>query len=276
MLLCFILFFCTFHWADLSWLTFHYLLYPVWLCMWQIIKNLEPWTLNLTGEAQLAAQQLPVQNLLVYDDLKRAILQRVRRSPEQHRQRFRSLELGPFVMAHQLRDACRRWLLAGEGGVDYVIDQVVLEQFIARLPKGRDDVQHHWEGVFGDPVGGPHPPLLSPGMGIHPLFGPRTLAVAPTHEGYQRADHPLVSGITALQIQGDPQAGDADDWSRLPLQEWGGGGCRPEGFPAWVGRWGYVARGAWFSKVCSGRKTQETAVSKWVKCKMRITCVWLQ
>ncbi len=48
----------------------------------------------LTGEAQLAAQQLPVQNLLVYDDLKRAILQRVGRSPEQHRQRFRLLELG--------------------------------------------------------------------------------------------------------------------------------------------------------------------------------------
>ncbi len=39
----------------------------------------------LTGEAQLAAQQLSVQNLLVYDDLKRAILQRVGRSPEQHR-----------------------------------------------------------------------------------------------------------------------------------------------------------------------------------------------
>ncbi len=93
----------------------------------------------LTGEAQLAAQQLPVQNLLVYDDLKRAILQRVGRSPEQHRQRFRSLELGengrPFVMAHQLRDACRRWLLTAEGGVDQIIDRVVLEQFIARLPK---------------------------------------------------------------------------------------------------------------------------------------------
>ncbi len=93
----------------------------------------------LTGEMQLAAQQLPVQNLLVYEVLKRAILQRVGRSPEQHRQRFRSLELGengrPFVMAHQRRDACRRWLLAGEGGVDYIIDQVVLEQFIARLPK---------------------------------------------------------------------------------------------------------------------------------------------
>ncbi len=35
------------------------------------------------GEAQLAAQQLPVQNLLVYDDLKRAILQRVGRNPKQ-------------------------------------------------------------------------------------------------------------------------------------------------------------------------------------------------
>ncbi len=34
-----------------------------------------------------------------------------------------------------------------------------------------------------------------------------------------------------------------------------------------------VAGGAWFSEVCSGRKTQETAVSKWVKCKMRNTCV---
>ncbi len=37
-----LLFFCTFHWADLSRPTFHYWLYPVWLCMWQIIKNLEP------------------------------------------------------------------------------------------------------------------------------------------------------------------------------------------------------------------------------------------
>ncbi len=27
-----------------TFLTFHYLLYPVWLCMWQIIKNLEPRT----------------------------------------------------------------------------------------------------------------------------------------------------------------------------------------------------------------------------------------
>ncbi len=42
------IFFCTFHWADLSWPTFHYWLYPVWLCMWQIIKNLEPWNTCFT------------------------------------------------------------------------------------------------------------------------------------------------------------------------------------------------------------------------------------
>ncbi len=41
-------FFCTFHWADLSRPTFHYWLYPVWLCMWQIIKNLEP-ICSITG-----------------------------------------------------------------------------------------------------------------------------------------------------------------------------------------------------------------------------------
>ncbi len=40
------LFFCTVHWADLSWPPFHYWLYPVWLCMWQINENLEPWTLH--------------------------------------------------------------------------------------------------------------------------------------------------------------------------------------------------------------------------------------
>ncbi|XP_048042076.1 uncharacterized protein LOC125265726 [Megalobrama amblycephala] len=93
----------------------------------------------LSGEAQVAAQQLPVQNLLVYDDLRRAIIQRVGRTPEQHRQRFRSLDLGesgrPFMMAQQLRDSCRKWLLAEGSDVDLVIDRVVLEQFITRLPK---------------------------------------------------------------------------------------------------------------------------------------------
>lgn len=93
----------------------------------------------LSGEAQVAAQQLPVQNLQVYEVLKHVILQRVSLSPEQHCQHFRSLDLGecgrPFVMAQQLGDACRRWLMAGESDVEEVIDKVVLEQFVARLPR---------------------------------------------------------------------------------------------------------------------------------------------
>ncbi|XP_067270787.1 putative SCAN domain-containing protein SCAND2P [Pseudorasbora parva] len=103
----------------------------------------EDWPMRLlpllSGEAQVAAHQLPVKNLLVYDDLKRAILQRVGRTPEQHRQRFRTLALEesgrPFIFAHQLRDSCRKWLMAGECDAEGIIDRVVLEQFVARLPK---------------------------------------------------------------------------------------------------------------------------------------------
>ncbi len=84
--------------------------------------------------------------------------------------------------------------------------------------------------MLSHPVGRPHPPLLPPGSGVHPLFGPRAPPVAPPHEGYQRADHPLVSSFTALYVQGGPQAGGTDGGSRL-LQECPPG-CRPEGSPA--------------------------------------------
>ncbi len=62
------------------------------------------WSPCWRGKRRVAAQHLPVANLLAYDDLKRAILQCFGRTPEQHRQRFRSVELGdcgrrPFVMA---------------------------------------------------------------------------------------------------------------------------------------------------------------------------------
>ncbi|XP_058629186.1 uncharacterized protein LOC131538975 [Onychostoma macrolepis] len=38
-------------------------------------------------------------------------------------------------MAQQLRDSCRKWLLAEGSDVDHIIDRVVLEQFVTRLPK---------------------------------------------------------------------------------------------------------------------------------------------
>ncbi len=122
----------------------------------------------------LARTQWPVrliplltgENLLAYEDLKRAILQRVGRNPEQHRQRFRSVELGdsgrPFVMAQQLRDACRKWLMAEPRDVEGVINLVVLEQFIGRLPSSNGrvgpvpppDVTNAGHPAGGGPYGG--------------------------------------------------------------------------------------------------------------------------
>ncbi|XP_051504740.1 uncharacterized protein LOC127412434 [Myxocyprinus asiaticus] len=95
----------------------------------------------LSGEAQLVAQQLQVANFLGYTNLKKAILQRVSRSPEQHCQRFPTLALSevshPSAFPQQLCDASRWWLLAEEeGDAADVINIVALEQFISRLQKG--------------------------------------------------------------------------------------------------------------------------------------------
>ncbi|XP_068074392.1 uncharacterized protein [Danio rerio] len=102
----------------------------------------------LSGEAQIAAQQLPAQNLLEYAHLKRAILQRAGRNPEEQRQLFRSLVLAeggrPFAFAQQLRDACRRWLIQDGRTTAQLVDAVVLEQFITRLPSRTSEwVQCH-------------------------------------------------------------------------------------------------------------------------------------
>ncbi len=148
----------------------------------------------LTGEAQVAAQQLPVANLLAYEDLKRAILQRVGRNPEQHRQRFRSMGLGdygrPFVMAQQLRDACRKWLLAEPRDVEGVIDLVVLEQFVARLPRRTAEwVQCHRPTSLAQAIqlaedhlaacpGSASPGLISLSLSLSPLPSPLLLHLA--------------------------------------------------------------------------------------------------
>uniref|UniRef100_A0AAR2L553 SCAN box domain-containing protein n=1 Tax=Pygocentrus nattereri TaxID=42514 RepID=A0AAR2L553_PYGNA len=52
----------------------------------------------------------------------------------QHRQLFRTFDW-PFVLAQQFRDSCRRWLLSEECDSKEVLDLVVLEQFITRLPE---------------------------------------------------------------------------------------------------------------------------------------------
>ncbi|XP_060786790.1 uncharacterized protein LOC132892529 [Neoarius graeffei] len=92
----------------------------------------------LTGQAQLAVLQLPANSRLMYVDLRRAILQHAGRSPEQQRQRFRSLcleEVGqPF--GQQLWDTCWQWLRADNRDAEGVIDLVPMGQFVARLPEG--------------------------------------------------------------------------------------------------------------------------------------------
>ncbi|XP_048019114.1 uncharacterized protein LOC125250521 [Megalobrama amblycephala] len=61
---------------------------------------------------------------------------RWRRSSCQQRTSWSLTTFGrPFVLAQQLRDSCRKWLLAEGSDVDRIIDRVVLEQFITRLPK---------------------------------------------------------------------------------------------------------------------------------------------
>lgn len=89
--------------------------------------------------------------------MKRAILQWVCCSPEQHRQHFRLVDLGdsgqPFVMDRQLQDACRKWLVAGKRDIKEVVDLIVLEQFIARVPRGTAEwVQYHHPALLNQAI----------------------------------------------------------------------------------------------------------------------------
>ncbi|XP_051241575.1 uncharacterized protein LOC127355117 [Dicentrarchus labrax] len=93
----------------------------------------------LSGESQTAALGLPASSRGEFRNIKRAILDRMGFSPEDHRRRFRSATLGPsacpFVYAQQLKDAATRWLQPGGSvGERQMLEQVVLEQFVEGLP----------------------------------------------------------------------------------------------------------------------------------------------
>ncbi|XP_064189961.1 uncharacterized protein LOC135253984 [Anguilla rostrata] len=78
----------------------------------------EEWVVRLlpllTGEAQQAAHSLPPPARAVYANLKKAVLDRLGYSPEEHRRRFRETALAgadrPFAYAQRLLDMARRWL----------------------------------------------------------------------------------------------------------------------------------------------------------------------
>ncbi|XP_060795406.1 zinc finger protein with KRAB and SCAN domains 5-like [Neoarius graeffei] len=115
---------------------------------WPVEQRAERLLPLLTGEVQLAALQLPADRRLAYADLCGAGLQRVGCTPEQQHQCFRALRLEevgrPFAFGQQLRDACWQWLRADSCDAEGLIDQVVLEQFVVRLPAGTAEwVQCH-------------------------------------------------------------------------------------------------------------------------------------
>uniref|UniRef100_A0AAQ4REK5 Gypsy retrotransposon integrase-like protein 1 n=1 Tax=Gasterosteus aculeatus aculeatus TaxID=481459 RepID=A0AAQ4REK5_GASAC len=93
----------------------------------------------LTGEAQTAALGLPPGPRHVYASVKKAIMDRLGLSLEDHRRRFREARLGPedrpFPFAQRLTDAANRWLQPeGAGGAPAVVEKVVMEQFLEGLP----------------------------------------------------------------------------------------------------------------------------------------------
>ncbi|XP_061896830.1 uncharacterized protein LOC133645917 [Entelurus aequoreus] len=78
----------------------------------------------LAGKTQQAVLSLPAASRVHFPDLRRAILDRVSSTAEDHRRRFRALRLGPedcpFVLGQQLRDAATR------GGAGVLISPLLL------------------------------------------------------------------------------------------------------------------------------------------------------
>ena len=95
----------------------------------------------LSGDAQTVVLSLPARSRGRYADVRRAVLDRLGYSAEDHRCRFRRTKLGPtgrpFIYAQQLNDAATRWLQPGDSnGEQRMLGQIVLEQFLEGLPTG--------------------------------------------------------------------------------------------------------------------------------------------
>ncbi|KAL6108587.1 uncharacterized protein ACO6RY_19080 [Pungitius sinensis] len=108
-------------------------------CAWPAVE----WAMRLlpllTGEAQTAAMGLPPAALRDYPMIQKAVVDWLGLLPEDHRRRFRGARLGPedrpFAYGQRLRDAAARWLLPnGVGTASEILEKVVLEQFVERLP----------------------------------------------------------------------------------------------------------------------------------------------
>ncbi|KAK0133481.1 hypothetical protein N1851_031006 [Merluccius polli] len=113
-------------------------------CGWPV----EEWAVRLlpllSGDAQTAALGLPAPSRGQYGEVKRAVLDRLGLSEEDHRRRFQGGKLGPterpFIFAQQIKDAATRWLQpGGSAGEARMLQKIVLEQFMEGLPAATSD-----------------------------------------------------------------------------------------------------------------------------------------
>ena len=101
----------------------------------------------LSGDAQTAALGLPAPSRGQYGEIKRAVLDGLGFSAEDHRRRFRGTKLGPayrpFVFTQQHKDAVTRWLQPGDSASEgRLLEKIILEQFVEGLPAATLDWMH--------------------------------------------------------------------------------------------------------------------------------------
>ncbi|XP_069544006.1 uncharacterized protein [Brachyistius frenatus] len=104
------------------------------VCGWPVAERAIRLLSLLTGEAQTAALGLPPASRNIYADVRKAILDRLGLSPEEHRRRFREARLEP---EDRILHPCpaARWLQPGSSaGEQVLLEKVVMEQFVGGLP----------------------------------------------------------------------------------------------------------------------------------------------
>ena len=102
----------------------------------------EEWVVHLlpllSGKAQQAVHSLPPSARGVYQNVRKAALDRTGYSPEEQRRRFRDLGMAdddrPFIYTQRLTDLARRWLQPEIWSAAGIMQQVVQERFVAGLP----------------------------------------------------------------------------------------------------------------------------------------------
>ncbi|XP_077187397.1 uncharacterized protein LOC143834458 [Paroedura picta] len=94
----------------------------------------------LSGEAELALRGLGGPDREDYGKVKAAILRREAIVRERQRRRFRQFRYqeteGPRAACGRLRELCHRWLKVERSTKEEMVEQLVLEQFLAVLPQG--------------------------------------------------------------------------------------------------------------------------------------------